>query len=62
MSEKEIKYQCCFCGNSIISTSTEPVHIEIKLDNDARQGLTAHKKCLIEVLHPSVPITIYEDE
>jgi hypothetical protein len=61
IAAKDINYQCCFCGNSIINTS-EPVHIEIELDNGARQGLTSHKKCLIKALHPSVPITIYEDE
>jgi hypothetical protein len=62
MTAEDINYQCCFYGNLITSTSSEPVYIEIKLDHDARQGLTAHKKCLIKALHPSVPLTIYEDE
>ena len=49
------KAMCCFCGKG------DDVHklilIRIPLDNEGGcQELLAHRKCLINVIHPQVPL------
>jgi hypothetical protein len=59
-SDNNIKYHCCFCGKPIMTTASDPVHIQLNLTDGAAQGLAAHKKCLANVFHPSVPLGVEE--
>ena len=49
---KDIKYQCCFCGETI---TENPVYISISL-NDTKQELYTHKKCLESKLAKNIPL------
>jgi len=62
MTAKEtIIYQCCFCGISITDTDSA-AQILIKTNDGGNQGLMAHKECLFQKLHPSVPFLNDKDE
>jgi len=62
IKKENLKYQCCFCGDAILAEPPDPILIEIKLPDNAAQGLTAHRKCITKALHPSVPLGIEETE
>ena len=49
-------FQCCFCGGSIEGSEKALIEINIPMEEESSQNLYAHKKCLKERLHPTVPI------
>ena len=58
MDENNIEtVSCCFCGQSLPYVDAVQMTVSVKeMDDDEKQGLFAHKKCLACVLHPSVPL------
>jgi hypothetical protein len=50
--------QCCFCGQSVASSGTDPVSITLPVPDGGTQELWSHAACLRRVLHPSVPLAI----
>jgi len=54
-------HQCCFCGNGIVSTNSEPVGITVSFKDESSQALWAHIDCLGGRLHESVPWLSNED-
>ena len=61
--EQKLKFQCCFCGETVKKTTTDPVEIGIFLPDGTNQGLWAHGKCIQKnlKLHPSVPLIVFEE-
>jgi hypothetical protein len=53
-------FQCCFCGMTVTTKPPDPVPITIPLEDGGTQHLFAHLQCLQDVLHPSVPLGIFE--
>lgn len=58
MKEKKDIFICCFCGNPIKPSQSDPVEIAINLSDGGAQGLQAHLACLREHLHESVPLAV----
>jgi len=59
----KLEWQCCFCGETVKKTSTDPVEISISLPDGEAEGLGAHGKCLKEhmKLHPSMTLDILDE-
>ena len=55
------RFQCCFWSKSIENAARDPVGIVIPLEGGGTQELFCHLACLRRVLHPSVPLGIFED-
>lgn len=53
------KYQCCFCGDSIVDKAL--VLINLELGDDQQQSMAAHGLCLQSKLHSSFPFIAPED-
>ena len=53
-----LRYQCCFCGQTIDDT----VHrITVDVEDGGSQELFTHLVCLRQRLHPSVPLSELDD-
>jgi len=53
-----MRFQCCFCGDSIEQRGADPVSLTIVLPNDqsaASQELWSHAKCLKAHLKEGTP-------
>jgi hypothetical protein len=55
-------YQCGFCGTAIEKSPTDPVFLGISLPNGGNQAIFAHLACLRRVIHPSVPLALFETD
>jgi hypothetical protein len=53
---KELKWQCCFCGEGIPPAEELSIVIWMETSDESEQQLAAHRHCLSEKLHPSVPL------
>jgi hypothetical protein len=57
----QTKYQCCFCGQSIIDRTPDPCGLAFTAgytlppDKQVNQGFFCHIKCFEERLHASAP-------
>jgi hypothetical protein len=49
------RFQCCFCGHTILATVREPIEITIAFADRSSQSLWSHVDCLGSRLHSSVP-------
>jgi hypothetical protein len=47
---------CCFCGQPLRYADSVQLVASTEGMGDEQQKLFAHKKCLAERLHPSVPL------
>jgi hypothetical protein len=54
-TEIDIKHICAICTKRI-DDEVKSVAITVQLEDGGTQTFNVHKKCLKEVLHPSVPI------
>ena len=51
-----VKYQCCFCGDTVAHQDGDPLMFSLALDDEgAVQDFFCHTECLRTRLHPSVP-------
>ena len=57
-----IGFQCCFCGASVAGAVPDPVTLLIPLPDGGMQQLRCHLACLQRVLHPSVPLAVFEHD
>ena len=56
------RFMCCFCGESIEPRTPDPVGMLIPLRDGGSQELWCHLVCVQRVLHPSIPLAIFEEE
>ncbi len=54
--QNESKACCSFCGSWIIDEDLVQLLLSFKEAEEEHQTLFAHKKCLAERIHPSVPL------
>jgi len=62
----ELTYQCCFCGQQIKSIGFDvgglfyTTNVDGPVDKQNSQQFWCHANCLKELLHPSVPLYIFD--
>ena len=56
-----IGFQCCFCGATVAQAGPAPVVLVISLSDGALQELRCHRARLQRVIHPSVPLGVFDD-
>ena len=49
-----LRFQCCFCAESIASSDTDPVVLRIELDDGSSQDLYCHAACLRMCVDPNI--------
>lgn len=54
--DNNLEYICCFCGQSLPSAQAVQLSASTKELGEEQQTFFAHKKCLAESLHSSVPL------
>ena len=54
-----IRYQCCFCGQSVAYDAPDPCRLLVTAwDEMDQQELYAHVSCLKVAVHRSVPLLV----
>lgn len=52
--------QCCFCGNTIVVATPDPIAFTVHIDEDEEQTLFCHYRCLRRLVDSSVPLFPFE--
>jgi hypothetical protein len=55
MTEKEISFMCCFCGETVFLNASVQIEISPSQTSNEKQTVYCHRKCLDKVLHNDVP-------
>lgn len=55
MTTKPLVVTCCFCGRPLAEDRAVLLAVHPTRDRQESQTLYAHRRCLSERLHPSVP-------
>ena len=56
----DFKYMCCFCGEAIAPTPSDPVRMIVPLPDGGTQEFCCHLPCFRKVLHPLIPTTLLD--
>jgi len=60
MMERVEQPQCCFCGNTIVVCTPDPITLTVHITSDEEQALYCHYRCLKKALDTSVPLFPFE--